>query len=88
MLYLELQSGEDCVMFFQGGNKENCTYKISKGEIDLLGHASIKIDGRTRSWWFGGNLGKGVISGDSFKIQSQRMFTSDLEYYYLTFYKH
>lgn len=88
MLYLELQTNDKAVMFFQGGEKEECKYKISKGQIDLLGSARITINGRTRSWWFGGALGKGTIKDGSFTIKSQRLYSPELEYYYLTFYKH
>lgn len=42
MLYLELQSGHDCIMFFQGENKEEGSYWISNGEINLISHATVK----------------------------------------------
>ncbi len=89
MIYLELMSGTDCVMFFQGSNdKDDGYYSISKGEITLMANAKTKVGGRSVSWWFGGSLGTGIINGDSFKIQAQRMYSTELEYYYLTFYKH
>lgn len=88
IIYLELMKGKDCIMFFQGEKEESCTYYISDGQIDLMGHATININGYTNSWWFGGSLGKGIINGDSFKIQAQRMCKPGLEYKYLTFYKH
>lgn len=88
MLYLELQTNEKAVMFFQGGEKEECKYKISKGQIDILGYASTKINGYTHSWWFGGALGKGTIKDGSFTIKSQRTYGPNFEYHYLTFYKH
>ena len=89
IIYLELMSGTDCVMFFQGSNeKDDGYYSISKGEITLMANAKTKVGGRSVSWWFGGSLGTGIINGDSFKIQAQRMYTADLEYYYVTFYKH
>ena len=87
LLYIELKSGNDCVLFFQGCDKMEGSYKISGNEIDLIGHASVKVQNITSSWWFGGSLGKGIISDGSFRIQSQRTFR-DPEYYYLTFYKH
>lgn len=89
MIYLELMSGTDCVMFFQGSNeKDDGYYSISKGEITLIANAKTKADNKSVSWWFGGSLGTGIIYGDSFKIQAQRMYSANLEYYYLTFYKH
>ena len=88
LLYLELMSGHNCVMFFQGGQKSQCSYFISHGEIDLIGDAKIQIGSRTVSWWFGGSMGKGVINGNSFRIQGQRLYRLDPEYRYLTFYKH
>lgn len=89
MICLELMSGTDCVMFFQGSNeKDDGYYSISKGEITLLANAKTKVGGGSVSWWFGGSLGTGIINGDSFKIQAQRMYTADFKYYYVTFYKH
>ena len=89
MIYLELLSGTDCVMFFQGSSEKNDGYySISKGEITLMANAKTKVGGRSVSWWFGGSLGTGIISGDSFKIQAQRMYSTELEYYYVSFYKH
>lgn len=88
MIYLELMSGTDCVMFFQGSTeKDDGKYSISRGEITLRANANTKVGGRSVSWWFGGNLGTGIINGDSFKIQALRMYSTDLEYYYVTFYK-
>ena len=89
MIYLELLSGTDCVMFFQGSSeKDDGYYSISKGEITLMANAKTKVGGRSVSWWFRGSLGTGIISGDSFKIQAQRMYSTELEYYYVSFYKH
>ena len=58
-----------CVMYFQGGNeKEDGYYDISEGEIELYAHAETNLSGGTASWWFGGTLGTGTISGDKFTI--------------------
>ena len=85
---IELQGKNKCIAYFQGGEKpDEGTYHISNGEIDLLAHASIKVGGKTRSWWFGGELGKGSISGSSFTIQAQRLWEVDVERLYLTFHK-
>lgn len=85
MLYVELQKGGDCVLFFQGGEENDGRYDMSKGKITVLGHTSIKIDNVEYSWWF---YDKGTINGDSFKVQVQRTYSTKYEYHYLTFYKH
>lgn len=85
---IELQGKNKCITYFQGGDKpEEGTYHISNGEIDLMTHASITVNGKTRSWWFGGDLGKGTISGSSFTIQAQRVWNVDIERLSLTFRK-
>ena len=75
-------------MFFQGEKREEGSYWISNGEIDLIAHATIKKGFTSDAWWFGGTLGKGLISGDFFTIQAQRTYDKGIEYRYLTFYKH
>lgn len=85
---IELQGKNRCITYFQGGDKpDEGTYHISNGEIDLMTHASITVNGKTRSWWFGGDLGKGTISGSSFSIQAQRVWNVDIERLYITFRK-
>ena len=85
---IELQGKNKCITYFQGGDKpDEGTYHISNGEIDLMTHASITVNGKTRSWWFGGDLGKGTISGSSFTIQAQRVWNIDIERLYITFRK-
>ncbi len=85
---IELQGKNKCVTYFQGGDKPNeGTYHISNGEIDLMTHASITVNGKTRSWWFGGDWGKGTISGSSLTIQAQSVWKVDIERLYLTFRK-
>ena len=87
-LCIELQDKNKCIAYFQSGDKpDEGTYHISNGEIDLMTHASITVNGKTRSWWFGGDLGKGTISGSSFTIQAQRVWYVDIERLYLTFRK-
>ena len=89
IIYLELMSGTDCVMFFQGSDdKYEGYYSISKEEITLIANAKTKVNGKSVSWWFGGSLGTGIINGESFKIQAERMYSVNSDYYYLTFYKH
>lgn len=89
IIYLELMSGTDCVMFFQGSHdKYEGYYSISKEEITLIANAKTKVNGKSVSWWFGGSLGTGIINGESFKIQAERMYSVNSDYYYLTFYKH
>ena len=88
IIFLELMGGTDCVMYFQGGNeKEDGYYDISEGEIELYAHAETNLSGGTASWWFGGNLGAGIIKGDKFTIKAQRLYLTGLEYHYLTFYR-
>jgi hypothetical protein len=85
---IELQGKNKCITYFQGGDKpDEGTYHISNGEIDLMTHASITIAGKTRSWWFGGDLGKGTISGSCFTIQAQRVWNVDIERLNITFRK-
>ena len=85
---IELQGKNRCITYFQGGDKpDEGTYHISNGEIDLMTHASITVNGKTRSWWFGGDLGKGTISGSSFSIQAQRVWNVDIERLKITFRK-
>ena len=85
---IELQGKNKCIAYFQGGDKpDEGTYHISNGEIDLMTHASITVNGKTRSWWFGGDLGKGTISGSSFTIQAQRVWNVDIERLSITFRK-
>ena len=88
MLYLQLEGGNDCTMFFEGCDENDGYYDIKGNEITLISNASIKINGRTSSWWFGGTLGNGIINGNSFKIQAQRVYTTTPEYLYITFHKH
>lgn len=89
IIYLELNRGTDCVMFFQDSDyKDNGYYRILKNEITLIASAKTKVNGKSVSWWFGGSLGTGIINSDRFIIKAQRMSSAKLEYYYLTFYKH
>jgi hypothetical protein len=85
---VELQGKNNCIAYFLGGDKpDEGKYFISDGEIDLITHASITKGGKSVSWWFGGNLGKGIISGSSFTIQAQRLWLTNIERSYITFYK-
>ena len=59
-------------------------YNLSKG----LYFAETNLSGGTASWWFGGNLGAGIIKGDKFTIKAQRLYLTGLEYHYLTFNRH
>ncbi len=88
IIYVELLGGNDCLIFFQGQQKDNGYYNITKGEINLMGQAKTTINGRSISWWFGGSLGPGKITGNTFYIQGQRVSGTSIEYKYMTFYKH
>lgn len=88
MLYLQLSDHNECTLFFENGEENKCTYDIKGFEINLIGNASTKVNGRTSSWWFGGSLGTGIIDGDSFTIQTQRLFSDSIEVLYITFHKH
>lgn len=88
MLYLQLSDRNECTLFFENGEENKCTYYIKGSEIDLIGSAATKVNGRTSSWWFGGNLDAGVIDGDSFIIQTQRLCSDSIEVLYITFHKH
>ena len=88
VLYLQLMSNHECSMQFAGNKAEDCSYWISGNEIDLIAHAHVDVRGRDVTWWFGGSLGKGTIVGETFTIQSQRLYSSDVvEYIYITFKK-
>ena len=67
--------------------RNRCRVMTANG-VESLSVPVIKVNGRTVSWWFGGSLGKGKIYGDSFTIQSQRMYASDaVEYIDVYFHK-
>ena len=87
VLYVELIDGQNCVAYFQGEKKENGTYYISNGQIDLNVHVSTTVRGESVSWWFGGELGRGDIVGDSFTIQSQRLLGTKTTYVYVIFHQ-
>ncbi len=88
IIYIELLRGDDCLVFFQGQEKDNGYYKIAKGEINLMGQAKTTSNGRSISWWFGGSLGPGKINGNTFYIKGMRTSGTKIEYKYMTFYKH
>lgn len=88
MLYLQLDGHNDCTLFFEGQKECSAYYDIKQNEMILMGHAETKVSGRSCSWWFGGELGNGIIDGNSFKIQAQRLYSTAPEYYYITFRKH
>ena len=88
VLYLQLMSNHECSLQFAGGKSKDGSYWISGDEIDLIANVHVDVGGRDVSWWFGGSLGKGTIVGDTFTIQSQRLYSSDkVEYINLTFRK-
>lgn len=88
VLYLQLMSNNECSMQFAGNKSKDGSYWLSGNEIDLIANAHIDVRGHDVTWWFGGSLGKGIISGETFTIQSQRLYSIDLvEYIYLTFKK-
>ena len=86
-LCVELLDDHNCVAYFQGEKKEDGTYYISDGKIDLITHASTTVKGQSVTWWFGGNLGKGEITGDSFRIQSERLLGTSKSNVYVIFHK-
>lgn len=44
-LFLELKGNHECVMFFDGNEKKDCSYWISGDEIDLIASAVMKVSG-------------------------------------------
>lgn len=85
---IELQGNNKCIAYFQGGDKpDEGTYRITNSEIDIMTHASITVGGKTRTWWFGGDLGKGTIRGSGFTIQAQRVWNVDFERLSISFRK-
>ena len=86
-LYLELLEDRDCIMYFEDGKENGGYYSISKGEIDLNCHGVCDDGPYAVSWWFGGTLGHGLISGSSIYIQGVRRELTKMDYQFLTFRK-
>lgn len=89
-LYIDFQRSDKCILFFEGGDERDGTYTIKKGKVDLLGSAVIKPGRYSHFCYFGGSLGPGIIYDDgSIKFKTQWITEKpDLDYRYLTFYKH
>lgn len=51
-LCIELLSGGDCVLYFDGGTERQGDYKLSGDEIVIHGHADIKTSTKWRWYYF------------------------------------
>ena len=89
-LYIDFRKSNKCILFFEDGDDEDGKYKIKKEGIDLLGSAKIKAGNHTHVCYFGGSLGPGLIDDDGSIIFKTQWLTEtpQLDYRYLTFYKH
>ena len=79
-LYIELLSGEDCVLYFKGQKESTGYYHINGEEITIIGHAWLEKRYSIDIYSFGPDNRGTIYSSDKFGITADVNYGEDSKY--------